>query len=55
MEFGARRAHGVDASIYGARAAYIAGAAGSSNTILGKMYNNVKKRLSYEKIKRSNY
>ena len=39
MEFGARRAHGVDASIYGARAAYIAGAAGSSNTILGKMYN----------------
>lgn len=39
MEFGARRAHGVDASVYGARAAYIAGAVGSSNTILGKMYN----------------
>ncbi len=39
MEFGARRAHGVDSSIYGARAAYIAGCAGTSNTILGKMYN----------------
>src|SRR5690554_172963 len=32
MEFGARRAHGYDASIYGARAAYIAGVAGTSNT-----------------------
>lgn len=32
MEFGARRAHGYDASIFGARAAYIAGAAGTSNT-----------------------
>ena len=39
MEFGARRAHGVDSSIYGARAAYIAGCLGSSNTILGKIYN----------------
>lgn len=39
MEFGARRAHGVDASVYGARAAYIGGVVGSSNTILGKMYN----------------
>lgn len=32
LEFGARRAHGYDASIYGARAAYIAGAVGTSNT-----------------------
>lgn len=32
LEFGARRAHGYDASIYGARAAYISGAIGSSNT-----------------------
>jgi len=32
LEFGARRAHGYDASIYGARAAYIAGAIGTSNT-----------------------
>ena len=38
LEFGARRAHGVDASVYGARAAYIAGVAATSNTILGKMY-----------------
>lgn len=38
MEFGARRTHGVDSSINGARAAYIAGMAGSSITILGKMY-----------------
>jgi nicotinate phosphoribosyltransferase len=33
LEFGARRAHGYDASIYGARAAYIGGVAGSSNTM----------------------
>ena len=39
MEFGARRAHGVSASINGARAAYIAGCVGTSNTILGKMYD----------------
>jgi len=32
LEFGARRAHGYDASIYGARAAYISGVIGSSNT-----------------------
>lgn len=39
LEFGARRAHGYDASIYGARAAYIAGAVGSSNTYVDYMYN----------------
>lgn len=32
MEFGARRAHGYDASLYGARAAYISGVVGTSNT-----------------------
>lgn len=32
MEFGARRAHGYDAANFGARAAYIAGVDGSSNT-----------------------
>lgn len=32
MEFGARRAHSYDAAIYGARAAYIAGAVGTSIT-----------------------
>ena len=31
MEFGTRRAHGVDAAIYGARAAYIAGCAGTAD------------------------
>ena len=38
LEFGARRAHGYDASIYGARAAYISGAIGSSNTYVDYMY-----------------
>ena len=34
LEFGARRARGYDASIYGARAAYIGGVLGTSNTIV---------------------
>ena len=38
LEFGARRAHGYDASIYGARAAYIAGAVGTSNTYADYKY-----------------
>lgn len=38
MEFGARRAHGHDAANYGARAAYIAGAAGTSNTYASYKY-----------------
>ena len=38
MEFGARRAHNFDAAIYGARAAYIAGCAGSATTYAGKEY-----------------
>lgn len=38
MEFGARRAHGYDASIYGARAAYIAGVDGTSNTYADYIY-----------------
>ncbi|MCU0105164.1 nicotinate phosphoribosyltransferase [Acholeplasma vituli] len=33
LEFGSRRAQGYDAATFGARAAYIAGALGSSNTI----------------------
>ena len=33
LEFGSRRAQGYDAATFGARAAYIAGAIGSSNTI----------------------
>lgn len=39
MEFGARRAQGFDASVLGARAAYIAGAAGTSCTICGEQFN----------------
>jgi nicotinate phosphoribosyltransferase len=39
MEFGARRAHGYDASIYGARAAYISGVMGSSNTYVDFKYD----------------
>ena len=38
LEFGARRAHGVDASISGARAAYIAGVSATSNTLADKLY-----------------
>lgn len=32
LEFGSRRAHGVDAAMYGARAAYIGGVNGTANT-----------------------
>lgn len=39
MEFGARRAQGADASVLGARAAYIGGAAGTSCTITGQQFN----------------
>lgn len=38
IEFGIRRAQGVDAAVEGARAAYIAGCVGSSNTLSGKLY-----------------
>ena len=37
-DFGARRAHNMDAATYGARAAFIGGAAGTSNTLAGKIY-----------------
>ena len=36
MEFGTRRAHGASAAIFGARAAYIGGCVGTSNTICEK-------------------
>lgn len=39
IEFGARRAQGYSASIYGARAAYIGGCKGTSNTLAGKMFD----------------
>jgi len=38
VEFGLRRAHGVDAGLQGARAAYIAGCAGTSNVLAGQVY-----------------
>ena len=39
MEFGLRRAMSFDASIYGAKAACIAGCIGTSNVMTSKMYN----------------
>ncbi|MBQ8305427.1 MAG: nicotinate phosphoribosyltransferase [Blautia sp.] len=39
MEFGLRRAQGPDAGIYGARAAVIAGCAGTSNVLTGQMFD----------------
>lgn len=38
VEFGLRRAHGADAGLQGARAAYIAGCAGTSNVLAGQVY-----------------
>ena len=38
MEFGTRRAHGGDAAVFGARAAYIAGCAGTACTIADRDY-----------------
>ncbi len=39
MEFGARRAHGVSAAIYGARAAMIGGAVGTSCTLTAQKFD----------------
>jgi len=39
IEFGLRRAQGADAGIYGARAAVIGGAKGTSNVLVGKMFD----------------
>jgi nicotinate phosphoribosyltransferase len=38
-DFGARRAHNSDAAIYGARAAYIGGAVGTSNVLAAKTFS----------------
>ena len=38
VEFGTRRAHTPDAGVLGARAAYIGGCAGTSNTLAGQRY-----------------
>ncbi len=39
LELGARRAHGADAALYGARAAYIGGSHATSCTLAAKKYN----------------
>lgn len=39
MEFGARRAQGIDAAVYGAKASYIAGVNGTSNVLTGKLFD----------------
>ena len=38
-DFGARRAHNMDAAVYGARASYIGGAAGTATVLAGKQFN----------------
>jgi len=38
VDFGTRRAHGVHAALYGARAAYIGGCVGTSNVKAGKLF-----------------
>jgi nicotinate phosphoribosyltransferase len=38
IDFGSRRAHGVDAALIAARASYLAGAAGTSNLLAGRRY-----------------
>ncbi len=38
-DFGARRAHNMDAAVYGARAAYIGGAASTATVLAGKMFD----------------
>lgn len=38
VDFGTRRAHGVEAALFGARAAYIGGCVGTSNVRAGKMF-----------------
>ncbi|MDE7313908.1 MAG: nicotinate phosphoribosyltransferase [Eubacterium sp.] len=37
-DFGARRAHNMDAAVYGARAAYIGGASATATVLAGKMF-----------------
>ena len=39
VEFGARRAHGIEASVFAARAAFIGGCVGTSNTYAGRRFD----------------
>lgn len=38
IDFGSRRAHGIDAALYGARAFYVAGVAATSNVLAGRRF-----------------
>ncbi len=38
-DFGARRAHNMDAAVYGARAAYIGGASGTATVLAGQLFD----------------
>lgn len=38
-DFGARRAHNIDAAVYGARAAYIGGAASTATVLAGELFD----------------
>ncbi|MBQ5850074.1 MAG: nicotinate phosphoribosyltransferase, partial [Lachnospiraceae bacterium] len=38
-DFGARRAHNMDAAVYGARASYIGGASGTATVLAGQMFD----------------
>lgn len=38
IDFGGRRAHGIDAAVTGARAAYVGGAEATANTLAGRLY-----------------
>lgn len=38
-DFGARRAHNIDAAVYGARAAYIGGVSGTATVLAGQMFD----------------
>jgi len=39
LEFGARRAHGAGAALYGSRAAFIGGCSSTSNTLAGRVFD----------------
>ena len=50
VEFGARRAHGLEAGLHGARAAVIGGCVGTSNVLAGRVEQAEKAAVEYEDI-----